>query len=259
MLDKSVDKSSSVPLYYQLKNLILDQIDTGRLGRDDQLPSEREIGDLYGISRHTVRQAINELVLQGILYRAPGKGTYVAPRKVIQDLLHVTSFTQMILDWGKSTSVRAISSDVVPAPPFVSRLLNLPANAKAFQFERLRIVDREPVALHRSYVPEDIAQPLLAVSLDSQSLLGLLADECGVRIVHSQETMEPTIADRYEAELLNVKQGAPLQLITGRLLSDVGHPVECHKSLYRGDKFQFAFEGVLDQVRASKPTRERPA
>lgn len=248
MRDLKVNKASSIPLYYQLKNLILDQIEAGHLHTDDQLPSEREISALYEISRQTVRQAINELVLQGFLYRTPGKGTYVAPRKLTQDLLHVTSFTQMILDWGKSTSVRAISSNFQPAPPFVCRLLDIPQNAQVFCFERIRIVDQEPAALHRSYIPGDIAKPLANISLDSQSLMGLLASECSVRIVKSEEKMEPTIADPYESELLNIKQGSPLQLITGHLLDDTDRAVECHKSLYRGDKFQFAFEGVLDQV-----------
>jgi GntR family transcriptional regulator len=246
----SLDKSSAVPLYCQLKNLIISQIDSDQLKPHQQLPSERELSERSEISRHTVRQAVNELVTQGILYRQPGKGTYVAPHKITQDLLHVTSFTQLILDWGKTSAVRLICCHVVPPPAFVMRLLDLGPDIPVINFERVRLVDREPVALHKSYVPYDIGQPLLNLSLDSESLLGLLANECGVVLTRSQETMEPTVADAYEAQLLKIEPGAPLQLITGRLLTDAGRAAECHKSVYRGDIFQFAFEGVLDRVPA---------
>jgi GntR family transcriptional regulator len=141
-----------------------------------------------------------------------------------------------------------IARKVISAPPFAARLLEVQPRSDVLYLERIRLADGDPVALHKSYVPHDFGVSLLQISLDSQSLLGLLASYCRVTIARSQETMEPTVADDYEAQLLKVKSGAPLQLITGRLLTDTGHSVECHKSVYRGDRFSFAFEGVLDRV-----------
>ena len=118
-----IDKINSIPLFVQLKSYIRSQIDSGQLKPHDKLPSERELGEMNDISRQTVRLAINELVTQGLLYRQAGKGTYAAPKKVTQDLLHVTSFTRLILNWGKTTAVQIVSCEVETALPFVQRLL----------------------------------------------------------------------------------------------------------------------------------------
>lgn len=246
----SIDKNSSIPLFVQLKQHITNQIDGKQWKPGDQLPSERELSEMFSISRQTVRMAINELVLQGVLQRQSGKGTYVSPEKVTQDLLHVTSFNRMLLDWGKSTSFQKISCDLVAAPAFVQRLLNVPAGTEVIQFLRVRGVENEPMALHRSYIRMDMGITFEDVESTTDSLIDMLNQHGRYRIVRSQETMEPTIADPYEAQLLGVRPGAPLQLITGHLLDASGEPIECHKSLYRGDKFQFAFEGVFDRVTA---------
>lgn len=242
----SIDKSQAIPLFVQLRSIIRSQIDNGQLFPYDQLPSERELGQQYGISRQTVRLAINELVTQGILYRQPGKGTYVAPPKVIQDLLHVTSFTKMILDWGKTTSVKVISCNREHALPFVQRLLEVDKNAHVIKFERVRFIDSDPVAIHRSYVPIEFGKALLNGPVQSFSLIDYINRKAGVEITHSEEAMEPTIANAYEAELLQIPEGAPLQLITGHLIAHNQQPVECHKSLYRGDKFKFSFKGIMN-------------
>lgn len=242
-----IDRNSPEPLFVQLKNLLLTRIESGDLQPNDRIPSERELSDRYEISRQTVRLSINELVLQGLLYRQPGKGTYVAPQKVTQDLLHVTSFTQLILDWGRTTSAEILSCAKVAVPPFARQLLKLDQGAVVIEYVRVRIVDDQPAAIHRSYIPYYLGAPLLGREGPAVSLLDFLNHQTGIRITHSEEKMEPTVADVYEAETLKVKVGAPLQLIRGRLLSEEDRPVECHKSLYRGDKFQFSFEGRLEQ------------
>jgi GntR family transcriptional regulator len=242
----SIDKSQAIPLFVQLRSIIRSQIDSGQLEPHDQLPSERELSQMYDISRQTVRLAINELVTQGVLYRQPGKGTYVAPPKVIQDLLHVTSFTKLILDWGKAASVKVISCNREKAPPFVQRLLEVGENQDVVKFERVRLIDTERVAIHRSYIPIEFGELLLKEPAQSFSLIDYINREAGVEITHSEETMEPTIANAYEAKILQIPEGAPLQLITGHLIANNQQPVECHKSLYRGDKFRFSFKGIMN-------------
>jgi GntR family transcriptional regulator len=242
-----IDRNSPEPLFVQLKNMLIARIESGELQPHERIHSERELGEMYNISRQTVRLGINELVLQGLLYRQPGKGTYVAPQKVTQDLLKVTSFTQLILDWGRTTSAEVLSCAEVPVPPFAQQLLQVDKQARVIEYTRLRLVDDQPAAIHRSYIPYPLGVDLLNCEGPAISLVDFLNRRNGLRITHSEETMEPTIADPYEAETLQVKKGAPLQLIRGRLLSEEDWPVECHKSLYRGDKFQFAFEGRLDQ------------
>jgi len=238
-----IDRSKPAPLFVQVKNIITKWINSGALSTHDRIYSERELSNMYDISRQTVRQAINELVLKGVLYRQPGKGTYVAPQKVTQDLLHVTSFTQMILDWGKTTTAETVTCEKKVAPPFARDLLSLDLDLMVVEYIRVRLVDEEPAAIHRSYIPAKLGESLRLEKNESPSLIQYLGESEGKKVTHSEEKMEPTVANKYEAELLDIEQGFPLQLITGRLLTDEDEPVECHKSLYRGDKFQFAFEG----------------
>ena len=241
---EDLDGARAEPLFVQLKTLIQNWISSGEFSPNERIFSERELSEMYHISRQTVRQAINELVLRGILFRQPGKGTYVAQDKVNADLVHVGSFINMLRGKGKSIQTEIIIHNEVVSPPFARELLQLAEGEIVEYLVRVRYLDNDPVAIHKSYLHPDICTADEISNIDKNcSLSNYINSISGLVVLGSEETLEPTIANSYEAELLGIKKGAPLQLIEGRLFVQNHKPIECHKSLYRGDKFRFNLNG----------------
>ena len=239
------DKSSSVPISEQLRKEFFTLIDNGDLKSGDRIPSEREIATHFQISRQTVRVAITELSLLGYFERIVGKGTYVAEKKVNFDLQSLRSLKDMMLDWGLSTSMHILTYSEILAPSFVKKILGLQGDEKVLFFERVRLVDDIPLAIYRSYVPLDIAKNLHPDKIFADSLIKTLQNSCGLIISHSEESLEPTIATAEEAELLKIQKNTPLQLITGLLRDNNNRIIECHKSLFRGDRFTFKYSNHI--------------
>lgn len=242
------DKSSSVPISEQLRNEFFSLMENGDLKSGDRIPSEREIATYFQISRQTVRVAITELALLGYFERIVGKGTYVAEKKVNFDLQSLRSLNDMMLDWGLSTSMHILTYSEIKAPSFVKRLLEIQDDEKVLFFERVRLVDGTPFAIYRSYIPLEIAKNLSSDKIFADSLIKTLQNSCGLIVSHSEESLEPTIATVEEAELLNIQKHTPLQLITGLLWDSNKQIIECHKSLFRGDRFTFKFSNHIAPI-----------
>ena len=115
-----IDKTSPLPIYYQLVEWIKGLIERGELKPGDSLPSEREYAERFSISRMTVRQAITELVNGGYLYRQKGVGTFVAEKKIEQQLMGLTSFTEDMKSRGMEPSSKLVGFEIVPAPSYIS-------------------------------------------------------------------------------------------------------------------------------------------
>ena len=159
----SIDPESSVPKYFQLQEILLDLIET-ELTYNEMIPSERELVDRYGLSRMTVRQAINQLVADGRLYRLVGKGTFVA-RPKIEMPLRLASFTEDMRARGLEPGSRDLERRVVPANAHLVRGLNLNPGELVHLIARLRTADGEPMAIERSHIPVNLAPGLDAVSV----------------------------------------------------------------------------------------------
>lgn len=245
MIIMILDKLSSVPLSEQLRKQFLELIDNGILKSGDRLPSERSIADEFKISRQTVRAALTELTLMGHFERIVGKGTYVAEKKITIDLHSLKSLNDMMLDWGLTTSMKMLTYHEISAPTFVRNLLEINENDKVLFFERVRFVDGTPFAIYRSYIPSDLSKNISPDKIYADSLIKTLENSCGLMVSHSEECLEPTIATVEEAELLEIQKNTPLQLITGLLRDSHNRIIECHKSLFRGDRFSFRFSNHI--------------
>lgn len=243
---EQIDRNSPIPLHHQLREMIVEAIDSGELARQSRLPSERELGKELGLSRHTVRQTINELVLLGVLTRRQGKGTYVAPHKVTQRLSGLGSFTEMLRGEVENASLRTLACRWETAGRWVGDAIGVSRGERVVSFRRVRLGDGVPIAMLSSYLPPQVGGALLRAAEPPESLFAFLERVLGIELGHSEEVLEPTVADEYEAGVLGVQPGAPLQLIRGRVYSTAGVVVECHKTLYRGDRFSFAFRADID-------------
>lgn len=232
-----VDKSSVVPIYHQLKTLIQSRILSGDYPIGTQLPSEREFCDTFAISRMTVRQAIIDLVNDGLLKRERGRGTYVAKPKIEQGL-QLTSFTEEMHQRNMIAGTRLLSLRTIVAEGRAVNRLSLAEGQRIYCIARLRLANSEPMAIEISHVPVSLLPELTADSLEHGSLYATLREN-GFSMEYAEQTVEASLAKSEEAELLKVKPKAPVLLIERTTYLSDNTPLEYVRSIYRADRYKF--------------------
>lgn len=235
----NIDKTSVVPIYYQLKTLIQERISTGEYPVGMCLPSEREYCEEYGISRMTVRQAISELVNEGLLRRERGKGTYVAQPKIEQGLQGLTSFTEDMKRRNMHPGTKLIQMSVGPATGHVAARLGLAEGTEVYEIARLRLADGEPMAIETAYIPVSYLPNLPEEAIATGSLYEAMRQQ-GIQMAYADETLEAALARANESRRLNIKSKAPVLLIERTTYTSDGKAIEFVKSVYRGDSYKFA-------------------
>lgn len=225
--------SGPTPKHAQLSDAIAEL--AGELDPDGAIPSERELMATYGVSRATVRKAIENLITAGLLTRSHGKGTFVARPRVESDL-HLASFSQDMRGRGLTPSTRLMRIDEERPPTDVARALRLGADGLAWRVDRVRLADGQPMALENGWYPRR-----LLPDLDTQDLTGslyqLLAQVYGHAIDAAEQTLWGESADGATARRLEAPVHTPL-LVFRRLSSSQGRPLEHVVSRYRGDRYQ---------------------
>ena len=234
-----LDRTSFKPIYFQLAELIQNQIEDGDLKPGGQIPSERELMEQFDISRNTVRMAIESLLKDGLVYRVPTKGTFVAPGKMQFGLFNLRSFSEEMRLLGMQPSSRILDFSLVTPSPRISLSLRLDPEQSAFRIERLQLADGEPMALNTSYIPQHICPDLTRSELEGCSLYQVFEEQFGLLIWRSERVIEPVTARDYEAEMLKVRQGNSLLLVEGTTYLVENQPFEYVKLIYRSDRFQF--------------------
>ena len=232
-----VEAAGLAPKYSRLKEDLLAMI--RGLDPGSAIPTERELCALYGVSRTTVRQALQELVYEGQLYRRQGRGTFVAPPKLVQTIqLH--GHTEEMKAQGLRPGSRPLSASNVSASPEIAAFFGLADGRLVHRIVRIRLVDDEPIALQTVYLDAarfgDVGRSLS----EWVSLYRLLRDRYDAQIAGGEETVEAGAADSDAAELLDIEVGAPLLVLHRRSWEADGRPIEWSESLYRGDRYRIA-------------------
>lgn len=238
-MSSNPDKYHNAPLYHQLKSILRDEIESGKTRPGDRVPSERELSEKYAISRMTARQALTDLVNEGLLTRQQGRGTFVARPKISQGLISLTSFTEDMTLRGMRPSTRLLRMEVLSASPRVSEVLNLGLDRRVVLFERLRLGDGEPVALEATHLPYHLGRKLTEEELSGGSLYRLFEDRIGIRLGRASQTVEASLAGAYEAGILRIREGMSLLLTERITYATTGEPVELTRSVFRGDLYKF--------------------
>jgi GntR family transcriptional regulator len=228
--------AARIPKYYQLKQELRQEID--QLSPGMAIPTERVLSARFAVSRTTVRQALQELVVEGLLQRFQGRGTFVAPPKLTQTL-QLTSYTQDIAASGRRPASRLLAVAVVPAPAHVADRLGLAVNAPVERLERLRLADDEPMAVESVYLDGKRFKGLGTAMRHNSSLYALLREKYATVLMRAEETIETVLAAPSEAALLETGIGLPLLLLTRTSWDEEDRPVEYVRSLYRGDRYRF--------------------
>jgi len=239
--DPAIDlfKGASLPRYHQLKELLREQIRDGAWPPGSSIPSERALSEQYGISRMTARQAVTELVNEGLLYREQGRGTYVGQPKISQQLLRLTGFTEDMTERGQRPGTRVLNAEMWPSDDMTAKHLRIRTGQLVYRLRRLRLADAEPLAVETSCINFLGCERLLKHDLDRESLYRLLESTYDLPPLEAEQELEAGLATGEDAHLLNVEPGSPV-LCTRRVsYTRRGVPIEYATSFYRGDKYRF--------------------
>ncbi|MBN2323037.1 MAG: GntR family transcriptional regulator [Spirochaetes bacterium] len=240
-----IDKSSPVPYYHQLKVFLMNEIESGRLLPMQKIPSETELCERFDISRTVVRQAIKDLQNEGYLTTEKGKGTFVSRPKIVGGLVQsLTGFHEDMVRRGFTVSTEILKQEVQGASQKVSEALGIEGGSPVIVISRVRRLNGEPSVYVTTYIPQKICPELEEEDLQNQSLYALLEGKYGLEIHRGHRYIGVSLANEYEAGLLNIEVGSPLiELDSTSYLKD-GRPLEYFHALHRGDRTRFEVELV---------------
>lgn len=237
---RKIVKSSPVPLYYQLKEIIQEMIDNEELKPGDPIPPERELCAIHEISRMTVREAVMALVNEGALYREQGKGTFVSKPKSKHQLSELKGLTEDMERLGHKVETKILGFDVAEATKSIGKTLNLSdMNSHVISIQRLRIVDQEPYAVETVWLDQSKCPDLTKETLEGNSLYGILRDRYSIIPNYARQTVEPIMLSEYESELLGVEPDSMALLFRRTTYSADDEIIEYTKAIYRTDRHKF--------------------
>ena len=211
------------------------------LGVGDSIPSERQLGVDLGVSRLTVRAALDELVREGYLVRRRGSGTFVAEPKVAKGI-DINSFSDDMRARGMTPASRTLDLRVVPAGARLGRILHVSPAEPVVAVKRLRLADGEPMAIELLHVRQSLVPGMTGADLEESSFYDLLASRYDLLVVGGSQTIEPTVTNEEESSALGVPLHSPALLFERVTRSDSGEIVEFTSSTYRGDRYRLVTE-----------------
>ena len=223
----------------QTRDRVVDLIEGLRIG--EAIPSERQLSVDLGVSRLTVRAAIDELVREGFLTRRRGSGTFVREPKIAQELT-MTSFSEEMRRRGMRPGSRTLSLTATTAGAYLGRSLHVSPSERILVIQRLRLADGETMAIETLHVRESLVPGLTGADLERGSFYELLTDRYGVAIVGGLQTIEPTVTNEEESAALGVPLHSPAFLFERTTRSQSGEIVEFVRSIYRGDRYRLVTE-----------------
>ena len=231
-----------VPKYHQVYLVLREQLGDGRFA--DGLPGELQLAEGFGVARVTVRKALERLAAEGLIARAPGRGTTPLPAVAAPPdtaRAQLTGLLENLVSMGLRTAVRVLSCDVVPAPDAVAQRLQLVRGDPVQKAVRVRSTTEGPLSHITTWVPEALARGFGGAELAERPIL-LLLEAQGVRIGRAQQGLTARLADADVAPALDVAVGSAL-LSVNRLVFDVDdRPVQWLQGLYRPDRYQYEMQ-----------------
>ena len=237
-----LQRDSAVPLYVQLEQVLRAKIASGEWKPNQRIPSENELNRMYGLSRMTARGVLTTLVNEGVLFRVPGKGTFLAPVKIDAISPAYGGVREQLEAMGYQTTTAVLGVEREQPTARVREKLGLPQDDEVYAIHRLRSVQGEPISLHHSYVPAALAPGLDQHDPGSEQLCVILEKHYGLAMKQVEEHLEATAATIAEAEQLHMRRGQPVLLLQD-LISDIdGRRFEYSSIVFRGDKIRLGFD-----------------
>jgi len=227
-------RTEGVPVYVQIRESLRAEITGGLLKRGEQLPSENELASKYSVSRMTIRESIEDLVDEGLLYRRHGVGTFVAYPHLQRDHTRLTSFFDKAENEGIQVRATLLCLEVIPATSKVAQALDIPTGSRVIRVKTLRYADNVPITVHDAHIPHKPFASIVNENLEMQHLWTLF-EKCGYKVKRAIQRLEAREASKEIARLLKIKEGAPILFKERTVYADDGTPVEFTYCYNRGD------------------------
>lgn len=223
-------------IYIEVKNDLLHKITEGQYKSGERIPSERTLCDLYGVSRMTARQAITQLVNEGILYRETGKGTYVSTKQFAQK--NVKSFTETLKEQGFDPSTQVLEFSIVYHLKEISSIMELPIETQFYKIKRLRLGNKVPIACETVYIPLQLCPNLKEQEIDD-SLYEVLQRVYGYIVGSVSNDIDACISNRMMMQLFDVQKPVALLKIKGVSFTLEGVKLFYEESYYRSNLYKY--------------------
>ena len=242
----AVQRGSKVALHRWIKEQLERKFGAGSLAPGQRLPSESEIMNSFGVSRHVVRLALAELAKEGVIHTERGRGSFVNPPKEIHPITSLTSYHKLMEERSLDASIRVLRNRPVTVTKALATRLGLVDGEQVVELIRVGRISGKPAVLMVSHLPYSLCKGLPARDMNTGSLYEYLEDECGLSLAYAENYIEVAFATREQARYLGVSPGSTLLLIEGLVYDQSGQPVEFSRVFYRGDRFKLFFESTKE-------------
>ena len=230
----------------ETRDRVLDLIESHEVGQP--IPAERQLAIDLGVSRLTLRAALDDLVRDGYLDRRHGSGTYVTEPKIAQPLT-LTSFSEDMRRRGMTPGSRTLELTSTLAGARLAHRMGVSPEARLFRVKRLRLADSTPMAMEILHVPEALVPGLTRADFEGRSFYELLRERYGITVASGTQSIEPTVTSEEESEVLGVPLHTPAFLFERTTVSESGRIVEFVRSIYRGDRYRLVADLVPQRSR----------
>jgi GntR family transcriptional regulator len=248
-------KKHGIPLYFQLEQIIKSQIMTGELLPGVQIPTEKALSEIYRVSTITTRQAILNLVKEGLLLRKQGKGTFVAEGtghiRNIMTLSVKGDIKDVVPEGLSAQKVRVLDIERIPAPKRVAELLSVEDDRELFLIRRVRSDRGDVISYIKNYLPLHIGGRIKKKDLLRFSMLQILRDQLGLRVRKGLQYIMAVVADHDVASALSVNISSPVLYLETLIFTDAEKPVEFVQTFYRSDQYKYTLQLDLDEIKTA--------
>jgi GntR family transcriptional regulator len=226
-------------LYARVETVLIGEITHGELKVGDQLPTEDSLIARFGVSRITVRRAIQNLVGRGLVEIRRGKGTFVAAPRITQDLKELSGFVEDMHAVGRKPTARVLGREIVPAGATVARQLALTRGERVVRIRRVRLADGIPLSFDETVLPLEIGKKIITNNLTVEPIFSLLESKYDVPLIEAEYKLDAVAAENEVARALKVKPRSAIFRIERTSYTTGGRPVDYETLHYRGDLVQF--------------------
>jgi GntR family transcriptional regulator len=240
---RSISRTSKIPLYQQIYEIVRAAILAGDLKPGDLLPAESILAQQYGVSRSTIRQGFALLVDDGLVSRQPGRGTFIATPSLEQVLTRIVSFTEDMLLRGLEPSSKVLHLGLLRASTQIAEQLEIPNGEDLALIVRLRLASGEPISIEKSYLVHKYCPQILErCDYAICPLRQALAQDYGIKLVRAKQTIRAHVATYDQAKTLGVDFGAPVLAVQRVTYDQLNRPLEYLESVYRADRYSLFTE-----------------
>lgn len=255
LLFQQISRTSPLPLFYQVREAIRESITSGKLKPGDRLDSETYIAEFFGVSLITLRRALMELQIEGLITKVQGVGTFVREPPVEQGLDHLSTFSEEMQAHHFSHSAKVVSAKTIAAGDEVGSQLAIPSDQEVVVIERIRYANKEPVMYNIAFFPTSLGKRLMEEDLENNPVLHILENKYGILLAEAEYRLESVMPPTKVRRTLAMDKNTPILLVKRTNYSTDKRPVYYVQLYHRGDKFRYVVNVKRTPARKNNVTR----